>query len=427
MDVLLSNIFLVLYILAWFIAFLYINKHKPVFGAGSFIVVTYICYAIISFFLFNNKMSLGEYEELSLFPFVYLFSVLYLFIQPVTRYNETNRIHRPNMTILKGYIILYIISALLTLPNTLAHIQEGLFLIMTSEEGGAELYNLSKDGVADHSLFVGLTSAVFNIISDFGVLLFYYYLTLSRRNKLLTIGLVISPFISILYSLSSGLRTEATMKLLIIVTTYFLLKPNIDNKIRKIISLAGFMLIGLVVVVMSILTYSRFRNFSGGVSYEVERYIGCANLNFNNYGLDAGGIRYGDRTANEFKRILQFDNVPKDLMATRDKYHSMKIDDASFVTFVGDFTLDYGPFFGAAILICFTFLMKRLTWVPKGKPIHFHQLVLVYLVMSISVQGGMYLFYYSYKQNYVLIAYLLTYFIFKLSSRPRMQVISESN
>ena len=52
-------------------------------------------------------------------------------------------------------------------------------------------------------------------------------------------------------------------------------------------------------------------------------------LFFNNYGLDADGIRYGDRTANLFKQII-WDDTPHNYMERRDKYPHLKIDDYYF-------------------------------------------------------------------------------------------------
>ena len=88
------------------------------------------------------------------------------------------------------------------------------------------------------------------------------------------------------------------------------------------------------------------------VAESIEWYYGQSFLNFNNYGLDAGGIRYGDRTANFFKSFL-FDDVPHNFVERREKYSHLKIDDYYFYTFVGDFTIDYGPIL--AVLLFYNF------------------------------------------------------------------------
>ncbi len=151
------------------------------------------------------------------------------------------------------------------------------------------------------------------------------------------------------------------MKILLFFGSYFLFKEQLSKTVRYTMKTIGIVLLSFVFVVMAALTISRFALSEGGAYFQVERYIGQANLNFNNYCLDAGGIRYGDRTCNVFKKLLLFDNVPNDIMSTRAKYSHMKIDDGSFYTFVGDFVLDFGPIFGALILIIFSILFCLLT------------------------------------------------------------------
>lgn len=421
LDTGLSNLYLLLYILAWGYALLLTYKKKKKWGVASVIIASYVVYAVLSFMLFNNKYAAGEYKDLTLFPFVYLFLMLLIFLQPVIRYNEEIAIDRPSIRLINAYVYLYIFVSIGVLPYTLSHIQDGLFLILNSDTAGAELYNLSREGVASHSMFEGLISAAYNILSDIGVFLFFYYLTVEKRNSKVVIALAFCPFISILYSISSGLRTEATMKILIIITTFFMFRYHLSERIKNRTKILIGSLGTIVLFLMITLSITRFNNFSGGASYQALRYIGSANLNFNNYCLDAGGIRYGDRTVNTFKHMLGFENVPRDLNETRAKYQNMKIDDSSFYTFVGDFTLDFGPVIAVFIFVIFTMLMLKVTTVPRARPIKFHQLLMVFFVTTICVQGGMYMFYYSYKQNYVIIAYVISYYIFRSDYKKRTQ------
>ena len=43
----------------------------------------------------------------------------------------------------------------------------------------------------------------------------------------------------------------------------------------------------------------------------------------------------------------------------------------------------------------------------------FFQLVILFFIQSVCVQGGMYLFSYSYKGNYAILAFIFTAIIFK--------------
>ena len=407
-----SNIYLLFYALAWATALYSYWKKKKLFGSGILIIISYLFYAIVSVALYNNPLALGDYAKLTFFPFVYLFSVLLICLQPVLRYNEHSVIVLPSISLINTISWIIVIVTVLTLPNVLGHIREGVLMILTTEGGGAELYNQSRIGEQVQSSLWNYFYAFSNITSDISVLFLFFYLTLQKKKQFLLFGLVVGVFTSILGSLSSGLRTEATMKILIIFGSYYLFKDHLSKKTKRVMTISGSILLSLVFLVMIALTISRFSSFEGGTDYQVERYIGQANLNFNNYCLDAGGIRHGDRTCNTFKRILGFDNVPRDVMETRARYSTMKINDGSFYTFVGDFTLDFGPIWGGLILLFSSVILCRLTRPHKKGVIYFHQLLLVYFSMSVCIQGGMYLFYYSFKQNFVIIAYFLLYLLF---------------
>jgi hypothetical protein len=152
------------------------------------------------------------------------------------------------------------------------------------------------------------------------------------------------------------------------------------------------------------------------------------NLNFNNYGLDDGGIRYGDRTFPLFKRMLGFDNVPHNFWERRDKYPNLKVNDEVFISFVGDFTLDFGPFIAPLIFILFTFFILNLTRIRNGR-ILFHQLILVHFVMCVCMQGGMKLFSFSDLANLRIIVCFIAYIFFRFDSENKhkqIKVISNS-
>ena len=139
------------------------------------------------------------------------------------------------------------------------------------------------------------------------------------------------------------------------------------------------------------LTIGRFQNWGKGPLASVYGYIGQQNLYFNKYGLDNGGIRYGDRTFPLFKQLLGFENVPKSFWERREKYHNLKINDEKFISFVGDFTLDFGPYIAPIIFVLLTLFVLRRTKIRNGE-VAFHQLILLHLVMCICVQGGLKLY-----------------------------------
>ena len=156
------------------------------------------------------------------------------------------------------------------------------------------------------------------------------------------------------------------------------------------------------------ITVSRFGDRAGGtVTSFLNWYIGQGSLYFNNYGLNPGGTRNGERTANLFLRIIKSD-VPKNYVERRQKYPNLEIDDYYFTTFVGDFTIDYGPIIAVIIFLAIYGWMYYKTK-TRTDSITLHQLLLLYITMCVSMQGGMYLFNYSDTANLKIITYIFLY------------------
>ncbi|MBQ2169816.1 MAG: hypothetical protein II449_11320, partial [Prevotella sp.] len=104
-------------------------------------------------------------------------------------------------------------------------------------------------------------------------------------------------------------------------------------------------------------------------------------------------IRNGDRTMYLVKRVIDPD-TPKNFVERREKYHNLKIDDYYFYTFVGDFTIDFGPVPAFIIFVVFNLIVLMLIR-PRDGTIQVYQLLLLYFSMCICMQGGMTLFSYS--------------------------------
>ena len=141
------------------------------------------------------------------------------------------------------------------------------------------------------------------------------------------------------------------------------------------------------------ITVSRFGDKATGVGGFVAWYVGQGSLYFNNSALEAGGTRNGDRTFNLAKRLID-SSTPKNFVERRDKYHNLKIDDDIFSTFVGDFTIDFGPIVAVVIFVIFNgyVIIKSRT---RDNKIEVHQLLLLFFTMCVCMQGGMALFSYS--------------------------------
>lgn len=416
LDKFISNIYLIFFILAWCVTILIYQKKKQNFDSGSVLLLSYLFYAIMSLLLYNNVNY--KFNDLELFPFIYLFLFLILCFLPILRYdyNRIINIQKPPTIFLNLVCIVFIIASLIQLPNVISNFAVNIVRLMLDSDGGLDLYN---EAMAD-SVSLGdgsisnLSSIISNAYGNFGILLFFYCLTLKKRNKLIIFGLLISNLISILSNISLGQRGPVLEIILSFVITYFALKKFYEPRVNKIITNIGLVFLFASFVPIIALTISRFGESDEGSQSSVYFYSGQENLFFNNYGLDNGGLRYGDRTFPLFKKILGFENVPDNFWQRRAKYPKLQINDEVFIGFVGDFTLDFGPFIAPLIFIIFIIFVLNKTVVRNNKLL-FHQLILLHFVMSLCMLGGMKLYPFSdVGGNLQLLVYFIAFFFFRL-------------
>lgn len=411
-----SNINLILFVLMWVGAILIYQFNKRHFDAGSVILSSYLIYALLSFVLFNNPFY--KFDELSLFPFLYLFVMLMISFFPILNYDyhKIDEIQKPTRIFFNIVSLIFIVSSLIQLPGIISNFSKSIVQLLLVSSAGQDLYN---EAMADsYSLGDGsisnLPSIISNAYGNFGILLFFYYLTLQDRKAFITVGLFLSCIIGLLNNISLGQRGPIIEILLSFVITYFALKKFFQPKIRKVIGTIGIVFLVAVTVPIIALTNSRFGDTRGGSDSSVFFYAGQQNIIFNNYGLDNGGIRYGDRVFPFFKRLLGFENVPNNFWERRNKYPNLIVNDEVFIGFVGDFTLDFGPYITPIIFIVFSILVYLITKVRDGVML-FHQLILLHFLMTVCMLGGLKLYPYSdLGGNLQLILYFIAFIFFKL-------------
>lgn len=416
-----DNIYLIIYILLWAVLLFKYQKETKYFGAGSLLISSFLVYSVFAYLTYNNHdFTYMDFGHLKLFPFIYLFCAIVITMYPVLKTNETvyKAIEMPNQKAIDSISVIFILATIVQIPEMFSEISTGLAIMLADQNGANELYAMAHNQSGPTSGFGGISnlfSIIYNVFSDLGILFFFYYLSLPKWNRFILFGFIVAIIVSLLVPISQGLRTGVTMKLLTLVIAYVTMRRFLPSNVNKRIRVVGLSVMLGIGFLITLITISRFGNTTDGSAAFTLYYLGQAPLNFNEYGLDAGGIRYGDRTANTFKHLLLFPDVPNGIMATRTKYSNMLMDDGSFYTYIGDFTLDYGPIGAFIIFIVFSVIMTKATKVKDGV-LRFHQLIALYFVMCVGIQGGFYLFNYSFTFNLVIIAFILAYYYFKSNS-----------
>ena len=88
-DYLLSLVLVVVYALAW--AYTFFRHQKSCsgdFGSGSFILLTYLLFAVAAVFLYASNANM--FGKMHLLQFIYLFGLLLIGLLPVLSYDKAN-------------------------------------------------------------------------------------------------------------------------------------------------------------------------------------------------------------------------------------------------------------------------------------------------------------------------------------------------
>ncbi len=422
-----GSIYAIFYAILWIVLFFKLLRNYKKNTVSILVTSFYVLYSVLAVFLYNNEYYRYNFNNVTFFPYIYLFLMILLSLKPILQFDKSQveELRKPNTLVVNSYVYCFIFLAIVLLPSTIYELRNGIVKILMDSSGGADLYSDAHGGGVVQRSIRDIPKFIFFMLSDISVLLFFYYLTLPQLKRFVLIGLSFTMIYNILRPISLGLRTDAIMTIFSILASYIIMYRWIPKKRKKYINIIGLTVGGLLIALLMALSISRFSGRGAGVNGANHNYIAQASLNFNNYGLDAGGIRYGDRTFRIFKEFLGFDNVPVGIMERRSKYHYMKMDDGVFYTYVGDFTLDFGPFVAALIFLLYSFVFTKITRV-KNRTISFSKLIILYLAVLIPLQGGMYLFTFSDGGNYSLIAFAFTAVLFHFADLKQHNRISKT-
>lgn len=405
-----DNLLASLYLLTWVVTLIWYHWRYHSLDAGSAIIGTYILYATSSILTLNDPLFSVSYNPLKVFPYIYLYVMLMIALLPIiyTHRHPSDTISDPSTRVLKIIAIISILSAILLIPEIIANFSSGLVKLFTDIDAGSENYmeQSEESEEAGHQI-TNLPAVIYNSIAEITIFLFFYFMTLKNKPRLLIIGLLIATVIGLVIPIMHGSRGSVIMTTLTVIGAYMLFRRYLSSKINHAVQLLGVGALIAIALPIAAITVSRFGNMNGGIFGFLNWYVGQGNLYFNNYALDAGGIRHGDRTINMVKRLVD-PSTPKNYNEQREKNHNMEINDDVFTTFVGDIALDFGPI--ATVIIFVVFFGWILTQIrPRDGTISLHQLLLVYLTMCICMQGGMALFSFSYTANLRLITMFMLY------------------
>ena len=392
--------------------------YKKGWGIYSFSLLFYSIISIGSIYLFTLD-SIWNFREITPFPLLYLFVSLMLFMRPLSKFqpNEIVNIIMPNRQFMRilSWVIFFVYLGLF-----LQFIATSSFSGILNADVLASNYEdkVSKVGMDDNS--VNIFGVLKNMFSSIVWLIFIY--NWIKGEKKLTAALLFALMSSLLFSLTQGSRGGIMRLFVDIPFIYFVFSDFLPKRKKKIFLMSIIVFVLFALIGFWSLTIGRFGDKTSYSLLDIIVYYSSSNfLMFDNYALDANGIRYGDRVFPLIRLLLGLD-ITGNYVNRRMAFSNMLLDDSQFSTFVGEFTLDFGPIWGFVILLLFSALLYQ--GVKHKYRFGFSNILILLLVFKIVI-GGYSLFPYSeVGGNLELIYVLFFYILFKYFERYGSRISS---
>jgi oligosaccharide repeat unit polymerase len=375
------------------------------FTLGSFVLLIYATISLAAIDLYHTP----DYKNrtITVFPFIYLYVTLMLLFCPLLKFSEGHilSIKLKYNGIIKILSFLTIVTSFIIFLVKLPAIN---FSNLTNPEYLALSY-LENGLDSNRTMQIGLMNLIGFLATFLGpmVVLLLIYNFLFIRNKVITIGLICVILIRIIVEASMGHRGVFMSILFDMAFVYFCFRKCMTKKLKKGIIIVFTAIVSLMGIFFMAISIGRAENSNADTSSFLLSYAGQSFINFNTYGLDIGDTREGDRTFPLVKTLLGMPTA-KNYMDRRDMYKHLKVDDSIFSTFIGDFTIDFGPFFAFIIVIIISFLFSKAL---KPRSWHFGHLLLLMVLYNITTTLGLYR-YADIGGNLILLLTLSLYFIF---------------
>ena len=233
----------------------YFSKYKRL-DIYSFIL---LLYGLTSILCANYYISNVNKYDLTFFPFIYLFVVLLIFIKPFKGLTfDIAKVHIADTKLIKALVGIYILSGAITiiygLPKTMMIFVDGDFAALRNT-----LYVDSDSIVLYENNIERVAKNINSYLSTFGIIISFYQLTKTKIPVLYTVILFFSwvapGFLASTLVASRGMIVFLLIKVAI---AYLFFKGAIPVKRKRILMIAGLVIIGSLILYTMIVSESRF-------------------------------------------------------------------------------------------------------------------------------------------------------------------------
>ena len=348
-----------IYFLAFVALFwlLYVKKFSlvPLYIVGIWCVSSF--FAILFQLAFDVK-----YEKLSILPYVFLFICFCISLFPIVKCQKRMENAIPCVTfgLFDKIIWVFILLSLIPFYENLRYVISSYGAIDTS--GLADMYNDKMYGDGIKVTWLSSLGMIGNSLDGVFIQLLvfipFYFLTRKKINKYLLLFSFLPVLNHVLFQLASSGRGFATQFFLDAVFLILLFRKQIPSTRFKKLKLVSLVVIPCFFLLLSILTLARGNSSNKGVetSITVGYYVAKSHLDFNESLWNIREHTEGDNSFGFVKDLIGLD-VPKDKNAYWN-YSKTGIIPSLFYTYIGDWYMDFGPFFTIVLLLIWSFVFS---------------------------------------------------------------------
>lgn len=334
-------------------------RYKRRFDQSCFLIGVYLLTAVFNLLYYPGHTS--YYNDISLFPFLYLFVILMLFFRPylTTRKEIVDKImpigpNSKQFKILYFLCILYIVCSIISVYYSLGQITENM-----AKEAWGEIYgNEDKFENPYVNVFDGIAKRYTDYMRPVILLFSFYMLSyFYKKNKLKVLVIISSVILSTMIAAAAvASRGNIINVCILIVLCYLLFKNKIPRKLTKYIYSCFGLFVALFAVYFISVTVARFGEGDSATD-SLLFYAGHSMLTFND------GIFY---QTTQHSYGCYFFRYFVDLFGFTPIYAHTGDDAVGlFFTFVGSLFLDFPPVLLFLIAVIFPILVMRLCHIDK--------------------------------------------------------------
>lgn len=309
-------------------------------GIVNFNICVILIYAIVSVVCVFYYKSGDYYYDLTLIPFLYLFTTNVIFFRPLL--GETIKVKNSPIVDDKLYKTVAWVFIGFSCLASFVYYQKMMNSIML--DSWQDVYSDAQDA-RESTIFTKLTNVFFHL-RYLGIVLFFSYAAKIQKFNFFLITLGIFSFLPlILSSVSIASRSGAIYLIASLGMTYLLFRELLPLKIKAVLLNIAIGLGAILGIYFFAVTYSRFDETLGVDSSDsFLRYFGHSMLTFNYGVMDTiNGYLWGDYF---FGADLNFNKIGTHF-------------GSAFMTHVGCLYVDFGPIFTLIIaIIVSSFILK---------------------------------------------------------------------